>query len=91
MKEGSIPCPVCGANLTIKLAHGRKSGKPFVMLICPGDGRHIRAFINDKGFVGSVLNKLQDAQHPVKDDVVASPDLRSVLQNKIGEGLENRE
>ena len=86
MKEGTIPCPVCGTNLMIKLAHGRKSGKPFVMLICPHDGRHIRAFINDKEFVGSVLNKLQNSEHSMQDDVVGHPELTSALQNKIGAG-----
>ena len=60
MENGSLPCPVCGIGLIIRLAYGRRSGKPFVMLICPNDGRHIRAFINDKKFVGSVLDKLQN-------------------------------
>jgi hypothetical protein len=59
MENESLPCPVCSTGLVIRLVHGRKSGKPFVMLICPKDGRHIRAFINDKKFVGEVLVKLQ--------------------------------
>jgi hypothetical protein len=45
--------------LQMRLAHGRKSGKPFVMLICPADGRHIRAFINDKEFVSKVVTVLE--------------------------------
>ena len=40
-------CPVCGAPLTIRLAQGRKSGKPFVMLI------------SDRGFVSAVVAKLE--------------------------------
>jgi hypothetical protein len=55
-------CPVCGQPLSIRLAHGRKSGKPFVMLICDRDGRHIRAFISDRGFVSSVIAKLEKKQ-----------------------------
>ena len=86
MNDGSIRCPVCGTDLTIRLAHGRKSGKPFVMLICPRDGRHIRAFINDKEFVGSVLGKLQNTEHTVKDDVAGHPEATEVLQNKFGAG-----
>jgi uncharacterized Zn finger protein (UPF0148 family) len=91
MKDGTIPCPICGANLMIKLARGRKSGKPFVMLICPNDGRHIRAFINDKEFVGSVLSKLQNTQNSMRDGVDSHTEVTGVLQNKIGEGLENHE
>jgi hypothetical protein len=52
-------CPVCSQSLTVRLAEGRKSGKPFVMLVCPQDGRHIRAFISDRGFVGSVIDRLE--------------------------------
>jgi hypothetical protein len=59
MNNNGLPCPICGMPLAVKLAHGRKSGKPFVMLICPNDGRHIRAFINDKEFVSTVLAKLE--------------------------------
>ena len=42
-----LPCPVCSETLSVRLATGRKSGKPFVMLVCPIDGRHIRAFVSD--------------------------------------------
>ncbi len=86
MKSGNIPCPICGMDLMIRLAHGRKSGKPFVMLICPRDGRHIRAFINDKEFVFSVLSKLQNTEHNVEGDVVEHPEVTEVLQNKFGAG-----
>ena len=41
-------------------AQGRKSGKPFLMLLCAVDGRHFRAFINDKAFVASVVARLED-------------------------------
>ncbi len=60
MKSGrALPCPVCGRPLEVRLARGRRSGKPFVMLICCQDGRHIRAFINDREFVSSVLARLE--------------------------------
>ncbi|NQT72460.1 MAG: hypothetical protein HQ553_06780 [Chloroflexi bacterium] len=59
MAKKTLPCPVCASTLTVRLAHGRRSGKPFVMLICPSDGRHIRAFINDHKFVSSILATLE--------------------------------
>ena len=55
----SIHCPICGAALSVRLALGRKSGKPFVMLLCPADGRHLRAFINDQTYVEEVLIRLE--------------------------------
>ena len=53
------PCPVCGVPLTVRLARGRKSGKPFVMLLCSLDGRHFRAFINDQQYVAQVLERVE--------------------------------
>ena len=32
--EKGIPCLVCKEPLRVKLTRGRKSGKPFVMMIC---------------------------------------------------------
>ena len=49
-----LPCLVCGCQLAVRVARGRKSGKPFVMIICPADGRHFRGFIGDRGFVKQV-------------------------------------
>ncbi len=54
-----IKCPVCATPLTARIARGRKSGKPFVMLVCPGDGRHLRAFITHKDYVRGVLERLE--------------------------------
>ena len=50
-----IPCLVCREPLTIRPARGRRSGKPFVMLVCAADGRHFRAFINDQAYVRRIL------------------------------------
>lgn len=58
--SGQTPgCPVCGLSLSMRLAKGRKSNKPFVMLICPGDGRHFRAFITFQPYVKQVLDNLE--------------------------------
>ena len=55
----SIPCLICGEQLTVRLAQGRKSGKPFIMLICGRDGRHFRGFISDQPYVGELLARLE--------------------------------
>ena len=55
----SIPCLICGDPLTVRLARGRKSGKPFIMLICGSDGRHFRGFITDQSYVSGLLSRLE--------------------------------
>ena len=54
-----IPCVVCRGPLALRVARGRKSGKPFLMLVWTADGRHFRAFINDQAYVRSVLDRLE--------------------------------
>ncbi|MDD4635777.1 MAG: hypothetical protein WC231_01365 [Dehalococcoidales bacterium] len=52
----AICCPICSQPLSVSVAKGRKSGKPFIMLKCNQDGRHFRAFITDKAYVRRVLD-----------------------------------
>ena len=60
MSDIAFPCPVCGVSLSFRLAHSRrKTAKPFVMIVCPVDGRHMRGFIGDRQFVSSVVSKLE--------------------------------
>ena len=54
-----LPCHICQTRLDVRLARGRKSGKAFVMLIFGRDGRHFRAFISDREYVGRVLESLE--------------------------------
>jgi len=54
-----VLCPICNGNLKITLARGRKSGKPFIMFMCPEDGRHFRGFITHRPFVENVLKKAE--------------------------------
>ena len=54
-----IPCLICQGPLTVRTARGRKSGKPFIMLICGRDGRHFRGFITDQTYVGEILARLE--------------------------------
>ena len=54
MKE--IGCPVCSIPMTVRIARGRKSNKPFLMIVCPKDGRHFRGFISDQDYVRGVLS-----------------------------------
>ena len=50
-------CLVCRAALSVRAAYGRKSGKPFVLLVCPVDGRHFRAFIADAKYVQALVDR----------------------------------
>ena len=56
-----VPCPVCRSPLDLRVARGRKSGKPFLMLVCPQDGRHFRGFIADRVYVRQVVVRLEAA------------------------------
>ena len=73
--SAGIPCIVCGAGLTLRTARGRKSGKCFLMLVCPQDGRHFRGFINDQDYVKEVLARLEGhtPSFPGGVDVDANP------------------
>jgi hypothetical protein len=55
----AVPCLVCATPLALRLVRGRKSGKPFLMLICPVDGRHFRGFITQRDYVAGVLARLE--------------------------------
>ncbi len=76
-----IPCLVCRKSLALRLARGRKSGKPFIMLICPVDGRHFRGFITDRTYVREVLALLEDqtpaSERREDEDVSRTPPRRS--------------
>lgn len=52
-------CLICDQPLSLRLARGRKSGKPFVMLICAHDGRHFRGFITHQPYVRDLLDRLE--------------------------------
>ncbi|MFC2000143.1 hypothetical protein ACFLXE_05240 [Chloroflexota bacterium] len=60
--KNAARCLICNGPLSIQLARGRKSGKPFVMLICQQDGRHFRAFVNHQPYVRQVLDHLEDCK-----------------------------
>ena len=59
MKDvGAIQCPVCGVTLKITTSRSKR-GKVALVLACPEDGRHIRAFLNDPTYVRQVLEALE--------------------------------
>jgi hypothetical protein len=60
MTTRALNCPVCGGSLAFKLAHSKRTAKVFVMMMCPINGKHLRAFISDKDFVASVLATLEE-------------------------------
>ena len=53
----TIQCPICSNPLSVTVARGRKSNKPFIMLKCDRDGRHFRGFITDQAYVKKVLEE----------------------------------
>jgi len=58
----SMPsCPICGAELHVRPSKGRKSGKLFIMWICPVDGRHFRGFITDQQYVKEVMDRVEES------------------------------
>ena len=59
MNNESVRCPICGDPLSVGLARGRKSGKPFVMFRCVNDGRHFRGFINHQPYVEQLVSELE--------------------------------
>ena len=76
-----VPCLVCQQRLELRMAKGRRSGKPFLMIICPRDGRHFRGFINDRVYVDKVLARLEghstDQKGEEDEEVNPSPSRRS--------------
>jgi hypothetical protein len=54
-----IGCPVCSSFLSVRTARGRKSNKPFIMLVCDRDARHFRGFITYQEFVREVMEKTE--------------------------------
>ena len=49
-------CLVCGAKLEVELCHGKK-GRKAIMLSCPNDGRHFRAFINEPKVISGMTKE----------------------------------
>jgi hypothetical protein len=57
--ERAVPtCWICGAPLRIGLTRNRK-GKVALTLWCSSDGRHWRAFCNDRRTVEEVVARLE--------------------------------
>ncbi len=56
-----IACPVCRDPVDVRPAQGRKSHKPFVMLVCSRDGRHCRGFISDQKYVARLMGAADQA------------------------------
>ena len=54
------PCVVCSTPLPVRAARGRKSGKPFLMVVCGQDARHFRGFIADREYVKAVMERAEE-------------------------------
>jgi len=64
----TIGCPVCSNPLSVTVAKGRKSNKPFIMLKCEQDGRHFRGFITDQDFVRRIFQNHANPSLPSNDN-----------------------
>ena len=53
-----IRCPVCGKQIKVRTSTSQR-GKVALVLACPQDGRHLRAFINDPEYVRGVVETLE--------------------------------
>ena len=62
LTQPGIPCLVCRSPMGMRPSRGRKSGKPFIMVICNRDGRHFRGFITYQPYVFKVLERLDDGE-----------------------------
>lgn len=49
-------CIVCGTKLKAELCHGKR-GREAIMLSCPNDGRHFRAFINEPKVISGMTKE----------------------------------
>jgi hypothetical protein len=58
ISEAGLRCPVCKDLLSFRIAKGRKSGKPFLMVVCLKDGRHFRGFVGDQAYVRDLINRI---------------------------------
>lgn len=56
-----IACPICATAVSVRATRSAR-GKVALMLACPRDGRHFRAFINDAAFVAGVVDRLETSE-----------------------------
>ena len=61
------PCPVSSIGIEVRLARGRKSGKPSIMFICPLDGKHFRGFITYRPYVQQVMELAESGQEGLSE------------------------
>ena len=56
----SMPnCLVCDRQISMELRKNERNGRPFLMLVCPVDGAHFRAFINEREYVAQIVKRLE--------------------------------
>ena len=86
----SIACFICHSQLAFRPARGRKSGKLFIMVLCPDNARHFRGFISDQDYVAGVLARLE-GRTPAPDaedglDIIPPPYTPSKTNLERGSG-----
>ena len=83
--DGQAPtCPVCRGPLSLRIVKGRKSGKPFLMVICLQDSRHFRGFIGEKGYVRQIIDRLRPVAAVLRVKVIEGWHLRPCQHYRQG-------
>jgi hypothetical protein len=55
--NSNLTCFICSPPLSVRMTESKHSHKQFIMLKCPKDGRHFRAFVADQGYISQVLKE----------------------------------
>src|SRR5579875_1411427 len=87
MAERAVPvCWICGAPLRVAISHNR-NGKASLTLWCNEDGRHLRAFCNDRATVAEVVARLE-AQAAAAGGGASPPGLQKPSGEAEGAGAD---
>jgi hypothetical protein len=55
--NNNLTCFICSAPLSVRMTESKNSHKQFIMLKCPRDGRHFRAFVADRNYINQVIKE----------------------------------
>lgn len=58
----NVNCPVCKHKLDIGLRQNERNERFYLMMVCPVDGAHFRAFINDRDYVAKAVKGVQEVK-----------------------------
>jgi hypothetical protein len=87
--DASIPCPICGAALTLSPCRPSRAGKNSLHVRCPVEGRHLRGFITHQPLVDEVLDQVQKiaSEGPAlpEDSTVSDPEAHFPQESDVSQ------